>query len=204
MPVHRTVSALALAAVLTGSGYAASAPHQSTHAPQGCIATGNGFLRARIRGALDLDINWNNAELECDGSVRPDGSGIRLSFAGPLRSNGRRVRMVFGVAHALEGVSARALPTNLTIIFEGENRVFATLGDDRCTVDELRQERIGTPGGRVRPYRVIARGFCIEPAAAMDRDERIVVSRFDFAGRVTFEDVPPVRGHPAMPDTLRT
>src|SRR5262245_8839785 len=55
----------------------------------GCLPSGNGFLRANIRGALNLDINWQNAELECDGAARPDGSGIRLSFAGPLHSDGR-------------------------------------------------------------------------------------------------------------------
>ncbi|MFO7277595.1 MAG: hypothetical protein DIU56_011210 [Pseudomonadota bacterium] len=193
MPVHRTVSALALAAVLTGSGYAASAPHQSTHAPQGCIATGNGFLRARIRGALDLDIDFRNSELECDGSPRPDGSGIRLSFAGPLRADGRRVRMVFGVGSIGEGAAGRALPTNLTVIFEGEDRLFATRGDANCTVDELRQERIGDLAGPRRTYRVVARGFCVSPANAISRDERILVSSFDFAGRATFEEEPPSR-----------
>ncbi len=160
----------------------------------GCLDTGNGYLRARIRGALNLDINWTNAELECDGSVRPDGSGIRLSFAGPQRPDGRRVRMVFGVAAATEGAAAHALPTNLTVIFEGEDRVFATLGDERCTVDDLRQERFGAPGGSSRTYRVVARGFCIEPATAVGHDERIVVSRFDFAGRVTYVDTSPPDG----------
>src|ERR1043166_2415918 len=122
----------------------------------GCLPGGNGFLRARIRGVLNLDVDWRNAELECDGGARPAGSGIRLSFAGPLRSDGRRMRMVFGVAHATEGTSGSALPTNLTVIFEGEQRLFATRGDDKCTVDKLQQERVGSVGGDVRSYRVVA------------------------------------------------
>jgi hypothetical protein len=123
----------------------------------GCLASGNGYLRARIRGALNLDINWKNAELECDGSERPNGHGIRLSFAGPLRAGGRRLRMVFGVATAAEGAPGRALPTNLTVIFEGEQRLYTTRGDDRCTVDELQEERVGALGPDVRSYRVVAR-----------------------------------------------
>jgi hypothetical protein len=156
----------------------------------GCLAGGNGYLRARIRGALNLDIDWRNAELECDGGARPDGSGIRVSFAGPLSSDGRRVRMVFGVGTASEGSGGSALPTNLTVIFEGEKRLFATRGQDKCTVDHLEQQRVGDLNGPLRSYRVIARGFCVEPASALDGEERIVVTRFDFAGRATFEPNP--------------
>jgi hypothetical protein len=158
---------------------------KSTH---GCLASGDGYLRARIRGALQLDVSLRNAELECDGGPRPDGSGIRVSFAGPARSDGRRLRMVFGVAKATEGVQGRELPTNLTVIFEGEQRMFATRGDDKCTVDEFNQERVGALGGPIRTYRVIARGFCIAPVQALNSEQTIVVSRFDFAGNVTFED----------------
>jgi hypothetical protein len=161
-------------------------PAKSAAASSGCLPGGNGYLRARIRGAMNLDVNLRNAELECDGGARPDGSGIRLSFAGPVKSDGRRLRMVFGVSQATEGDPGSALPTNLTVIFEGEKRLFATRGDDKCTVDKLQQERVGALGGDVRSYRVIASGFCIEPANALNAQERIVVSSFDFAGRVIF------------------
>lgn len=162
-----------------------AAPLKNAH---GCLAEGNGYLRAKIRGAMKLDVDLHNAELECDGGARPDGSGIRVSFAGPVHSDGRRLRMVFGVATAAEGTPGRALPTNLTVIFEGEQRMFATRGDDKCTVDELSQERVGALGGPVRSYRVIARGFCIAPVNALSNDEKILVNSFDFAGSVTFED----------------
>jgi hypothetical protein len=173
----------------------ATAPAKGLH---GCLASGDGYLRARIRGALNLDVDLHNAELECDGGARPDGSGIRVSFAGPLRSDGRRLRMVFGVGEASEGRSGRALPTNLTVIFEGEQRLFATRGEDKCTVDQLTQQRVGALGGPRRSYRVIASGFCISPVSAVQAregaNERILVSSFDFAGSVTFEDADPGAG----------
>jgi hypothetical protein len=162
-----------------------AAGSKSTH---GCLARGDGYLRVRIRGALQLDVSLHNAELECDGGPRPDGSGIRVSFAGPARSDGRRLRMVFGVARAIEGVQGRELPTNLTVIFEGEQRMFATRGDDKCTVDEFNQERLGALGGPTRTYRVSARGFCIAPVKALSSEQTILVDSFDFAGRVIFED----------------
>jgi hypothetical protein len=109
-------------------------------AVKGCLASGNGYLRARIRGAMNLDVNWHNADLECDGGPRPDGSGLRVAFAGPPHSDGRRLRLVFGVDAVHEGRDGHELPTNLTVIFEGEDRLFSTRGDDHCTVDELKQE----------------------------------------------------------------
>jgi hypothetical protein len=166
----------------------AGLPTADAKKTQGCLASGDGYLRARIRGALVLDVSLRNSELECDGGPRPDGSGIRVSFAGPARSDGRRLRMVFGVAKAAEGELGRELPTNLTVIFEGEQRMFATRGDDKCTVDEFKQERLGTPGGHTRNYRVIARGFCIAPVKALNSEQTIVVNSFDFAGHIRFEE----------------
>jgi hypothetical protein len=154
--------------------------------PAGCLPAGDGFLRARIRGALSLDVNWRNGELECEGGARPNGSGIRLSFAGPQQSDGRRLRLVFGIAATGEGTPGKALPTNLTVIFEGEQRLFSTRGEDRCTVDSLKQERIGALGGPTRTYRVLARGFCIDPVSALSSNETIIVNSVDFAGRIVF------------------
>ena len=153
----------------------------------GCLASGNGFLRARIRGALNLDIDWKNADVECDGTERPQGRGIIVSFAGPKRAGGRRLRMVFGIETVAEGVAGRALPTNLTVILEGEQRLFATRGDDHCTVDALQEEKVSSSSASRRSYRVVARGFCTEPAAALGKNERILVTRFDFAGRVSYD-----------------
>ncbi|HEY4772883.1 MAG TPA: hypothetical protein VIH50_07615 [Steroidobacteraceae bacterium] len=183
-----------------GLGQAAESPLPAPQpaASAGCLASGDGFLRARIRGALNLDIDWKNAQLECDGSPRPDGRGIRVSFAGPQQPNGRRIRVVFGVATSAEGASGRALPTNVTLIVEGEKRLFTTRGDDRCTIDQLRQERLAGAAG-AHAYRVVARGFCTLPAMALDQVERVVITRFDFAGRVSFDLSSPT----ALPEAPR-
>ena len=183
-------SAGATAATTPAAASAAAAAH-------GCLPTGNGYLRARIRGAMNLDVDWRNAEIECDGGPRPDGSGLRVSFAGPPHGDGRRLRIVFGVEAVREGRPGRDLPTNLTVIFEGEARLFATRGDDHCTVDELKQERVGALGGPKRSWRIVASGFCIAPASTLTSDARILVSRFDFAGTAVFEDAPRTPNTPA-------
>ncbi len=141
-----------------------------------------------MRGALNLDLDWKDADMQCEGGPRPSGNGLRVSIGGPLRADGRRIRMVFGIAGLGEGASGAALRTNVTILFEGEKRLFATQGDDKCTADSVTQERIETLGPGRAVYRVVARGFCLGPATNLARTERLVLQRFDFAGRVEFGD----------------
>jgi hypothetical protein len=151
-----------------------------------CLGDGTGFVRARIRGALNLDLNWQDAQLECGGEARPDGSGLRVSFAGP-GPGGRILRLVFGVRAAHEGAAGKELPTNLTLLVDG-GRVFATRGDDKCTMDQLSQRPLpGQSKDRgTRAWRIEARGFCVAPANALAGKGRVLVSRFDFAGRIEF------------------
>jgi hypothetical protein len=191
MPPVAPTLAGAVAVLLTATAPAEDLPLASPlPAPaKGCLPGGGGYFKARIRGALNLDINWHNAEMECQGGLRPDGSGLRVSFAGPGRS-GQRLRLVFGMSQVQEGHNARDLPTNLTVIVEGAQRLFATRGDDHCTVDDLHQERLGSPAGAPRTWRIVARGFCIAPANTLNSDASILVSRFDFAGSAVFEDPP--------------
>jgi hypothetical protein len=148
-----------------------------------CLGDGTGYVRARIRGALNLDVNWKDAQLTCGGEARPDGSGLRMSFAGP-GPNGKIMRLVFGVRSAREGTPGRELPTNLTVLLDG-GRIFGTRGDDKCTMDALAQRQLPTKGG-LRAWRIEARGFCVQPANAVIGTGRILVSRFDFAGRAEF------------------
>jgi len=191
----RTCAALSVVLALTSTLGRSADPPAGTAAgvAPGCFSVGGGYLRARMRGALDLDLNWNNAEMQCDGGPRPPGkdhasNGVRVSIGGPARGDGHRIRLVFGIAGITEGASGNGLRTNVTILFEGEQRIFATQGDDKCTVDSLTQERVEAldPGHAV--YRVTARGFCLGPASRLGKDERLFLTSFDFAGRVEFSD----------------
>jgi hypothetical protein len=142
---------------------------------------------------VDLDLDWKDAQMQCEGSPRPRGpdnrsTGVRVSIAGPLRGQGRRIRLVFGIAGLGEGSSGTTLRTNVTLLFEGENRLFATLGDDKCTTDSVSQTRVESLGDQRAIYRVVARGFCIGPASNPDHSARVVITSFDFAGRVEFDD----------------
>jgi hypothetical protein len=189
MPHRARLLALGIALTFTHDA-SATTPTTSPAAPAvtGCFAAGDGFLRARVRGALALDLDWKDAQMQCEGGPRPSGDGVRVSIGGPARGDGRRIRMVFGIAGVGEGHDGDALRANVTILFEGEKRIFSTLGDDKCTVDKLTQERVETLGKDRAVYRVVARGFCLGPATSLLREERLFLTSFDFAGRVEFGD----------------
>lgn len=151
-----------------------------------CLGSGQAYLRAHIRGAVHLDVDLKGRALACEGGPRLDGSGIRMGFEGRVGPGRRPLRMVFGIDGAKEGRPGRELPTNLTVIFEGEKQLFATQGDGNCTVDRLTQAPIAARGRAGHAYRIVAHGFCIAPANDLSGRRRILVTTFDFAGRADF------------------
>jgi hypothetical protein len=151
------------------------------------LPSGDGYLRARVSGAINIELDWDNQGTECTGAVRPTDGGIRLRFSRLERDSGTKIVFVFGIANLREGQSAKTLPVNVTLIREGAAEFYSTQGDDKCMLDEVKQSvLVGIPH-RARSYRVVARGFCTEPARAVRGEGAILVSRFDFAGRVDFE-----------------
>jgi hypothetical protein len=146
-----------------------------------CLASGDGYLRAKLAGAVDAHLDWPNSGTRCEGEFREKPPGVRLSFQ---RAAGAKpnLLLVFGLTGVKEGLSAREVKVNLTIIVQGTSRIFGTLGDARCTVDSLNQR----PLGEARSYRIEARGFCTQPAHAVRGKGDVLMSTFEFAGPVNF------------------
>lgn len=153
-----------------------------------CLPDGTGFLRARLRGSIDSELDWGNDTTDCTGAVRPTDGGIRMKFTGPVKQDGgeQRLVLVFGIAGLREGTDARTVPVNVTVIREGSGEFYGTQGDDKCTLDEVKQVPLRGIPHRERSYRISARGFCTEPARAIKGSGAVLISRFDFAGRVDF------------------
>jgi hypothetical protein len=153
-----------------------------------CLPDGSGYVRARLKGSIDRELDWGNARTGCTGAVRPTDGGIRVRFARALDDKTQLV-LVFGIANLHEGASASALPVNVTVIREGSGEFYSTQGDDKCTLDRISQKPLVGIPNRSRTYRIEARGFCTEPARALQGKGVILISRFDFAGRVDFDEV---------------
>ena len=152
-----------------------------------CLATGNGFLKARLDGEIKTDIDWSNAGTTCEGMPRPNGRGLRLSFARTLGPDNHRLVIVFGVGRIGENQSGKQLPVNVTVIVEGAKLIYGTRGDDKCQIERLRSQPLSSLG-RARVYRIEASGFCTQPARAVVGSGAVLMSTFDFAGQVSFDD----------------
>jgi hypothetical protein len=157
----------------------ATAPSASPAAD--CLETGDGYLRARVAGSIEAKIDWPNSGTRCQGESRSEPPGVRLSFR---RDSGNKpdLLFVFGLTGVRKGQPAKAIGANLTVILQGTNKIFGTLGDSRCTVDSLTQTPLRSPGA----YRVEARGFCTQPAHEVRGPGAVLVSTFEFAGPVNY------------------
>jgi hypothetical protein len=177
--------ALALTMVVPWAGAALSATETSGGPGDvpavACLTSGDGYLRAKIAGAIDANLDWPNSGTRCEGESRDQPPGVRLSFQ---RAAGGRpnLLLVFGLSGVTPGQSAREVKANLTVIVQGTSRIYGTLGDSRCTVDSLSQRPLNAAGA----YRIEARGFCTQPAHAVRGKGDLLVSTFEFAGLVNF------------------
>jgi hypothetical protein len=151
------------------------------HAAVACLTSGDGYLRAKIAGAIDARIDWPNSGTRCEGESREKPPGVRLSFQ-RTAGTAPNLLLVFGLTGVKPGEAAREVKVNLTVIVQGTSRIYGTLGDARCTVDSLSQQPLPLAG----TYRLEARGFCTQPAHAVRGKGDILVSTFEFAGPVNY------------------
>jgi hypothetical protein len=153
----------------------------AAHTTVGCLPSRDGYLRARIRGEHEINIDWRDADMQCDGGLRPeDLGGMRVTFAGSLPQDRRQVRLIFGISAPADATTARDVPANVTVIFEDDKKLYSTAGEDKCTIDELSLQPAAEAHGSWR--RLVARGFCTIPVTTLNGNEALELDRFDFAG----------------------
>jgi hypothetical protein len=150
--------------------------------PENCLESGDGYLRARLGGAIDAKIDWPNSGTRCQGEPKDKPPGVRLSFQ-RVAGGSPDLLFLFGITGVRKGKPARDTGVNLTVIVQGTSRIYGTLGDSRCTADSVAQRPLKTKNA----YRIEARGFCTQPAHAVRGKDALLVSTFEFAGVVYFD-----------------
>ncbi len=168
---------------VAAAGDAATSAASGAPAEDGSCAIADASLRARLRGALDGDLDWRGAALACAGMPRPGGAGVRWRFRGPL-PDGRALAVVFAAPTLAPGTDRDDLPVNVTLIIEDSGMIFGTQGTDRCRLDSVRQRRQPRADDGVQRYRIEGRGYCTSPATAIGGSGSVLVNRFDFVGQV--------------------
>jgi uncharacterized membrane protein (UPF0127 family) len=185
-------AALLLPFFMPQAGVAPEAPSEVR-----CLPGQDGFITMRLRGSIEREVRWTEPALECTGMSRPDGKGLRVRFAGAF--DGGELAIVFAAPELGIGRSARGVPVNVTLLDGAGERIYGTQGDSRCEFDAVEQSLIDDGALPGRTHRISARGFCVAPARALDGDGSVLLTRFDFAGRVTSDDSAP-QVPPLFPD----
>ena len=182
-----SVAVAAAVGAAVGATAAAPAPAAAVPAaaPIHCLPSGDGYFRAHLAGAVEARIDWRDKGTRCEGESKGSPPGVRLSFQRSADGDSNLL-FVFGLTGVREGRPAREVGANLTLILQGTDRIYGTLGDSRCTVDSLNQKPLSSS----KAYRVEARGFCTQPAHAVRGDGAVLVSTFEFAGLVNYDAAP--------------
>ena len=136
--------------------------------PAQCLPAGERLpARAALPARSNAELNWGNDGTECTGAVRPTDGGIRMRFSRRARRRARSSCSCSASRSCAKASRAQGVPVNVTVIREGTGEFYGTQGDDKCMLDEVTQEPIVGIPHRSRSYRVVARGFCTEPARAI-------------------------------------
>lgn len=146
-----------------------------------CQLGSSGYLRGRLHGDLQREIDWSGSEFNCDGMLRPDDAGLRLMFEGTAADGG--LLLVIGVDASIDEILGRELPANLTIVDTGNGRFFHSGDGERCWINTGEIDVADQDGGR--SYRLAGRFFCAGALAEVNGPGATTPGEFEFAGRLT-------------------
>ncbi len=168
-----------VAAVYGCSPDSSPAPAIAQPAIPGYDCGSDGFLATELFGALQVDLQWAAAELECEGMPRPDGDGARLRFAGEL--GGRPLAFIIALPGLRRGIMSKELATTVTLIEEGGGRFFSTAERDICWTDILQLEAVD---GSERNYRISGQLYCMAPLTQVNGESDVLIRELLFRGQL--------------------
>jgi hypothetical protein len=158
---------------------ACSDPPRDTPEIVGACGT-DGGLKAELFGGLEAVLDWQPDQLECQGMPRPNAAGARLRFSGTTTSGSESTQLafIFGIPGLERGKPGRELPTNVTVIDEGQGRFFSTQDTDSCWSDIDSQEETATASR----YVISGILYCVVPLAELSGDGDVRISEVHFTG----------------------
>lgn len=143
-----------------------------------------GILRAQLYGAIEGDLNWQANEMKCQGMPRPNGAGARLRFAGEFGDDTRAVLLTFIIAlpDLKRATVADELPSNVTIVEEGNGRFFSTPNLDSCWTDVAEQSPLESTDDSVDLFSIAGKLYCISPLGELNGDDSVSIPELNFSG----------------------
>lgn len=137
----------------------------------------SGFLAATLYGAIATQLDWTTADVVCEGMPRPGGKGARLRFAGT--DGERQIAIIIALPALQRGVPGDELPSNVTLIEEGNGRFFSTPDLNNCWTDVTTFEGLGEPASR---FAVGGTLYCLQPLAEVNGPSSVSLTEMRFRG----------------------
>ena len=146
--------------------------------PQDCGDAG--LVEADLFGRLEGPVRWAGDDVRCEGMPRPAGAGARLRFAGEFADDAQPIAFIIAIPALVRGESGNELPSNVTLIQEGQGRFFSTPDLDNCWTDVSSQTPLETEGR----FRIDGHVYCISPLPEVNGDGSVTIDEITFSGLV--------------------
>jgi len=176
--VARTVAIATVAALPGGCQQAEyAAPTAARPQPVSYACGENGFLTTSLHGAITTRLDWQAADLECEGMPRPDGEGARLRFAGTHGE--RQIAIIIAMPSLQRGSTGKEIASNVTLIEEGNGRFFSTPDLNNCWTDVTSIEAFGESSTR---FSIGGTLYCVQPLAEVNGRSSVSLTELQFQG----------------------
>ena len=143
-----------------------------------------GFLQARLSGAIDTEIDWPAGSLQCESMLRPDDRGMRLRFSGNVE--GGRLAIIIAMPELEAGATGVEYDSVVTITVEGSGRFFSTPNLGSCWTDVQGNTAQADKDGR---YVVTGNLSCVAPLGEFNGGAFIDISELRFSGVADWSDL---------------
>lgn len=116
---------------------------------------------------------------------RPDDAGARIRLSGPVRNDGEAKTLTFilGLPDLVAGQTGAELPTNVTLVEEGNGRFFGTPDTSSCWTDVTTHRLIE---GSENEYAIGGNLYCVSPLAELNGSASVTFTGLSFTGRLNW------------------
>jgi hypothetical protein len=152
-------------------------------APAATSCGEDGYLSTELFGALDSKIEWNAADLECEGMPRPDGDGARLRFAGSIGGD-RNIAFIVALPDLRRGETGKEYQSKVTLIEEGNSRFFSTADNDICWTDIVELENVADSAAK---FAISGTLYCVAPLTEINGASDISIRDLKFRGLLDWD-----------------
>ena len=140
-----------------------------------------GYLRGKLYGAIQVSLDWDTADINCEGMPRPNGKGARLRFAGLATGTDQQLAIIVAIPDLEREKVGRELAINVTVIEEGSGRFFSTTDLGNCLANITTQDKLDADADR---YSVEGKLYCISPLAEINGDSSVLIPELEFLGLI--------------------